>query len=110
VLTGADALNSPQYKAVQAFLEPCRQKDVEAIRATIDPKTADAMMQMFSGGQGRSAELGCANGSRDPGLHPHENHRARRIGRGRVQGPKPDSGSSQTLRVVQANGEWKLAR
>jgi hypothetical protein len=111
VLTGAEARNSAQFKAAAAFLEACRKKDVDAIRAAIDPKTRDAMMQMFSGPD-KDDTLTAFSQMADATL-------AYTLTKITVRGdsaeldfkdPKPDSGSSQKLRVVQASGEWKIAR
>jgi hypothetical protein len=35
VLTGAAALNSPQYKTVMSYFEACRKKDVDAVRGNV---------------------------------------------------------------------------
>jgi hypothetical protein len=111
VLTGAEARNSAQYKAARAFLEACRKKDLEAIRAAVDPKTRDAMMQMFSG-PAKEETLTAFSRMAEEAL-------TFTLTKVTVRGdsaeldfkdPKPDSGSTQTLRVVLAGGEWKLAR
>jgi hypothetical protein len=111
MLTGPAALNSPQYKAAMAFLQACRKKDVDAIRAAIDPRARDAMMQMFSGA------------NKDEGLNMFAQMATDTLTfnltkitvRGdsadlEFKSPNPDSGSSQSLHVVQSGGEWKIAR
>lgn len=111
VLTGAEARNSPQYKAATAFLEACRKKDLEAIRAAIDPKTRDAMMQMFSGPNKEDALNSFAEMANDTLTYNLTKITIRGASAEvEFKNPKPDSGSSQTLRVVLAAGEWKMAR
>jgi hypothetical protein len=111
VLTGAEARNSAQFKAALAFLEACRKKNIDAIRSAIDPKTRDAMMQMFSGPNKEEMLTGFAQMANDALTYT--------LTRITIRGdsaeldfkdPKPDSGSSQKLRVVLAAGEWKIAR
>lgn len=111
MLTGAEARSSPQYKAAMAFLEACRKKDVEAIRAAIDPKTRDAMMQMFSGPDKEDT----LNAFSRMATETLTYNLAKITLRGDsaeldFKDPKPDSGSEQKLRVVLAAGEWKIAR
>jgi hypothetical protein len=111
VLTGADAKNSPQYKAVKAFLEACKKKDVEAIRAAIDPKTRDSMMQMFSGEHKEDALNSFEQMANDTLTYTLTKITVRGdTAEVAFKDPKSDSGVSQTLRVVQAGGEWKMGR
>ena len=84
-LHGAEARNSTQFEAARAFLRTCRKKDIEAIRAAIDPKTRDAMMQMFSGPDKEAPDVVLPNGRVYPRLHLHENHRSRGFGQARFQ-------------------------
>jgi hypothetical protein len=110
-LTGAEARNSPQYKAARAFLEACRKKDIEAIRAAIDPKTRDAMMQMFSGPSKEETLTAFSKMAEDALTYTLTKVTIRGdMAELDFKDPKPDSGSSQKLRVVLAGGEWKLAR
>jgi hypothetical protein len=53
-LTGAEALKSPQYKAVMAFLQASKRKDVEQIKKTMDSNSQATFAQMI-------AELGRAD-------------------------------------------------
>ncbi len=110
-LTGADAVNSPQNKAVRAFLEACRKKDLTAISAVINPKDREDMMKMFSGPQKDEMLEGFAQMA--------ESTLAYTLTKVTIRGeeaelefkdPKPDAGSSTTLRVVLVGGEWKMAR
>jgi hypothetical protein len=110
-LTGTAALNSPQYKAAMAFLESCRKKDVEAIRASIDPRSRNAMMEMFSGSGKEDSLNQFAQMATDTLTY----NLTRITVRGdtadvEFKDAKPDSGSSQTLHVVLSAGEWKIAR
>jgi hypothetical protein len=110
-LTGAEARNSPQYKAAMAFLEACRKKDIDAIRAAIDPKTRDAMMQMFSGPSKEDALNSFSQMATEALTYKLTKITLRGdAAELEFKDPKPDSGSSQKLRVVLAAGEWKMAR
>jgi hypothetical protein len=111
VLTGAEARNSPQYKAARAFLQACRKKDIEGIRAAIDPKTRDAMMQMFSGSNKEEALTAFSRMADDTLTYTLTKITVRGDSAELdFKNPKPDSGSSQKLRVVLVGGEWKMAR
>ncbi|HKE27949.1 MAG TPA: hypothetical protein VKB88_36590 [Bryobacteraceae bacterium] len=111
VLTGAEAQTSAQYKAIMAFLEACKKKDVDAIRAAADPKTRDSMMQMFSGPQKEDALDSFSQMAADALTYKLTKITVRGDSAAvELKDPKPDSGSSQTLRVVLAGGEWKMAR
>jgi hypothetical protein len=111
VLTGAEARNSPQYKAARAFLEACRKKDLEAIGAAVDPKTRDGMMQMFSGPNQEDTLTAFSHMANDALTYTLTKITVRGDSAELdFKDPKPDSGSAQTLRVVLAGGEWKIAR
>jgi hypothetical protein len=111
MLTGPQARSSTQYKAALAFLEACKKKDVEAIRAAIDPKTRDAMMQMFSGANKEDALNSFAQMATEALTYNLTKITVRGdSAEVELKDPKPDSGSSQRLRVVLAAGEWKIAR
>jgi hypothetical protein len=111
VLTGAEAQNSAQYKAVKVFLEACKKKDVDAILAANDPKSRDAIKQMFSGPDKEETLNAFAQMASDTLAY----HLTKITVRGDsaeldFKDPKPDSGTSTSLRVVLAGGEWKMAR
>jgi len=111
VLTGQTALDSAQFKAAKAFLEACHKKDVDAIREAIDPKSRDAMMQMFSGPQKAEMLDGFAQMAADTLGYTLVKITIRGDSADlEFKDSKPDSGSSQTLRVVQSGGDWKIAR
>jgi hypothetical protein len=111
VLTGAEARNSPQYKAARAFLEACRKKDVEGIRAAIDPKTRDAMMQMIAGPNKEETLTSFSRMAEEALTYTLTKITVRGDSAELdFKDPKPGSGSEQKLRVVLAGGEWKLAR
>jgi hypothetical protein len=110
VLTGAEAHNSPQYKAARAFLDACHKKDVEAIRAAVDPKGRDEMMQMFSG-PNKEETLAAFSHMANDALNYTLTKITVRGDSAELDFKDPkDSGNSQTLRVVLAGGEWRLAR
>jgi hypothetical protein len=110
VLTGAEARNSAQYKAARAFLEACHKKDLEAIRAAVDPKTRDAMMQMFSGPAKEETLTAFSQMANDALTYTLTKITVRGDSAELDFKDPKDSGSSQKLRVVLAGGEWKLAR
>jgi hypothetical protein len=110
LLTGQTALDSPQYRAARAFLSACKKKDLEAINASIDPRSRAKMMQMFEGGN-REETLRMVS---DMALSTLSFHLVKITVRGdtadlKFEDPKPDSGSSQTLHVAQSSEGWKIA-
>lgn len=111
VLTGPSAVNSPQYKVIKAYLEACRKKDVEAIRAVIDPRSREAMTQMFSGPDKEEALNMFAQMAAEALTFDLTKITVRGDAADvEFKSTKPDSSSSQILRVVQSGGEWKISR
>jgi hypothetical protein len=45
-ITGAGALNSPQYKAVMAFNQACKRKDLDAVRNSMDADSQAMLAKM----------------------------------------------------------------
>jgi hypothetical protein len=54
--TGMEARNSAPYKAVQAFLQACQTKDLEAIRKTLNAN-AQQLLTKYEAAQGKKAVL-----------------------------------------------------
>jgi hypothetical protein len=110
VLTGAAALNSPQYKAVLAFLDASRKKDLDAIVNCVDPQSRESMAEMFKANKAEALNM-FANMAAEAA--------ALKLNKVTVRGDsadidfgdgKPGSESKQSLRVVLAKGEWKIAQ
>jgi len=110
VLTGPAALNSPQYKAVLAFLDACKKKDLDAIRNTMDPQSRETLAPMVAGGKQQALEMFSQMAAEAAAL---------KLGKVTLRGDsaevefgdgKPGEESGRSLRVVLVNGEWKLAQ
>ena len=109
VLTGAAALNSPQYKAVVAFLDACRKKDIDAIRNAVDAKSRETLAQMIAGNKEEALNMFAGMAAETAAL---------KLSTVTVRGDsaeigfsdgKPGSESRMSLRVAIFNGEWKIA-
>jgi hypothetical protein len=109
VLSGAAALNSPQYKAVLAFLEACRKKDVDAIRNSMDPKSRDTLAEMLAGNREEALNMFAQMAAETAALKLSKVTIRGDSAELDFVGSKP-SESQQSLRVVLAGGEWKLAQ
>jgi len=111
VLTGATAQNSPQYKAVVAFLQACRKKDLDAILKAVDPSSRDSLKQMVSANS-KESTLGMLAEMAAETLTFKLNKVTIRGDTAEVElaGSEPGSETVQTLRVVVHNGEWKIAQ
>ncbi|MGO9230036.1 MAG: hypothetical protein ACLQKA_12630 [Bryobacteraceae bacterium] len=110
VLTGAAALNSPQYKAVLAFMDACKKKNLEAIINSVDPKSRESMAEMFKANQAEALNMFAGMAAEAAAM---------KLNKVTVRGDsaeiafgdgKPDSEPKQSLRVVLAKGEWKIAQ
>jgi hypothetical protein len=110
VLTGAAALNSPQYKAVQAFFDACRKKDLDAIRNAMDAQSRETLAQMIAGNKEEALKMFAGMAADTAAL---------KLTKVTVRGDsaeiefgdgKPGSQSTQSLRVALSGGEWKLAQ
>ena len=110
VLTGAVALNSPQYKAVLAFLDACRKKDIDAIRNAMDAQSRETLAQMIAGNKEEALKMFAGMAAETAVL---------KLSKVTVRGDsaeiefgdgRPGSESKQSLRVALSGGEWKLAQ
>jgi hypothetical protein len=110
VLTGAAAQNSPQYKAVLAFLEASRKKDLDAIINCVDPQSRESMAEMFKSNKAEALNMFAGMAAEAAAL---------KLNKVTVRGDsaeidfgdgKPGSEPKQSLRVVLAKGEWKIAQ
>jgi len=110
VLTGAAAQNSPQYKAVLAFLDASRKKDADAIINSVDPQSRESMAEMFKGNKAEALNMFASMAAEAAAL---------KLNKVTVRGDsaeidfgdgKPGSEAKQSLRVVLVKGEWKLAQ
>jgi len=109
-LTGAAALNSPQYKAVLAFLDACRKKDVDAIRNAVDAESRESLTEMIASNKEQALNMFAGMAAETATL---------KLSRVTVRGDsaevefsdgKPGSESKMSLRVALSGGEWKLAK
>ena len=110
VLTGAAAQNSPQYKAVLAFLDASRKKDADAIINCVDPQSRESMAEMFKSNQAEALNMFASMAAEAAAM---------KLNKVTVRGDsaeidfgdgKPGSEPKQSLRVVLAKGEWKIAQ
>jgi hypothetical protein len=110
VLTGEAAIASAPYKAVIAFLEICRKKDLDGIRNSVEPQSRESLTPMFSG-EGKQDALNMFAQMAASTL-------ALKVDKVTVRGntaevefksAKAGEGESQTLRVVLVGSEWKMA-
>lgn len=109
VLTGAAALNSPQYKAVLAFLDACRKKDPDAIRNAMDPNSREMLAQMMAGNKVEALNMFAQEAAETAAL---------KLVRVTIRGDsaelefgdgKPGSKPKESLTVALSGGEWKIA-
>lgn len=109
-LTGAAALNSPQYKAVLKFLDACRKQDIGAIRNAMDAASRETLAQMIAGNKEEALKMFAGMAAETAAL---------KLSKVTVRGDsaeiefsdgKPGSESTQSLRVALSGGEWKLAQ
>jgi len=110
VLTGAAALNSPQYRAVLEFLEASRKKDLDAIINCVDPQSRESMAEMFKSNKAEALNMFASMAAEAAAL---------KLNKVTVRGDsaeidfgdgKPGSEPKQSLRVVLVKGEWKIAQ
>jgi len=110
VLSGAPAQNSPQYKAVLAFLDACRKKDRDAIINSVDPQSRESMAELFKSNQAEALNMFASMAAEAAAL---------KLNKVTVRGDsavidfgdgKAGSEPKQSLRVVLAKGEWKIAQ
>lgn len=109
-LAGKEALNSPQYKAVMAFLKACKNKDVEAIKRSMDSASQGQLAKMLEQ-MGRVEGLEMLNVMAEDSL-------SRNIVEVVVRGAKAEvkllkagkERDEMTISVGLENGAWKMAR
>ena len=110
VLTGAAAQNSPPYKAVLAFLDACKKKDLDAIVNSVDPQSRESMAEMFKSNKAEALNMFASMAAEAAAM---------KLNKVTVRGDsatidfgdgKPGSEPKQSLTVVLAKGEWKLAQ
>jgi hypothetical protein len=111
VLTGAAGQNSPQYKAVLAFLQACRNKDLEAILRSVDPDSREELTKMVSA-NGKEDTLAMFGEVAAEALKLKLDRVTIRGDSAEVElaDPAPGSEPRQSLRVVLRAGEWKIAQ
>lgn len=110
-LTGTTAQNSPQYKAVMAFIAACGKKDFAAIRKTLDPRSQETLDQMVaSAGQEEVLNMFSEASAEMKGYQLKKV-----VVRGdtaevecTIPGEEPEA--TATLTVVLVNGEWKYSQ
>jgi hypothetical protein len=109
-LTGAAALDSPQLKAVRAFLDACKKGDADAILKSVDPQAKESMASTMAANKSEALKMFAGMAAETSKLN---------VGKITVRGdsaevefvnPKSGSGDKQSLRVVLVEGEWKLAQ
>jgi len=109
--TGAAALNSAPYKAVQAHLLACQKRDLEAIRRTMNPN-AQEMLAKFEVARGKKAVL-------DMFVEEAAETLKLKLTRVTVRGDAAEvvfsggdkeSSSEQVMRLVLDNGVWKIGQ
>jgi hypothetical protein len=109
--TGAEALNSGPYKAVQAYLEACRKNDLEAIRNTLN-SNAQQLPAKYEAAQGKQAVLKIFT---EEAAETAKMKLSKAIVRGDsaeliFSSGSGDSRLTQTLRTVLEDGVWKYGQ
>jgi len=110
-LTGAAALNSPQYKAALAFNAACQKKDLEAVKRSMDANSQDMLAKMIEQmGREQTLTMLAAMGEDSMTLKTVEVT---------VRGPKAEvklmksTGNERNetvMTVALENGVWKISR
>ena len=110
VLTGSAAQSSPQYKAVLDFLDACRKKDAGAILNSMDPQSRKTLAEMIASSKEETLNMFAGMAAATAKLKLSTV--SVRGDSAEVQFVDPQRGSepAQSLTVVLANGEWKLAQ
>ncbi len=109
--TGSEALNSPPYKAVQAYLQACQKKDLEAIRKTLN-SNAQQLLAKYEAQQGRKAVLDLFVAEAADALKMKLTKVIVRGDTAEVvfSDGAPDSTVEQVMRVALDNGVWKYGQ
>lgn len=107
---GAAALNSPQYKAVLAFLDACRKGNVDGIKAAVDPHSRDSLQAMIASSKQEALKMFAGMAAEATAM---------KLGKIIVRGdsaevqlmdPKKPGEVQQSMRVVLVDGAWKIAQ
>jgi hypothetical protein len=110
-ITGAEALKSPQYKAVVAFLTACKKKDLEAIRMSMDADSqvmlAEAVKQQ---GQKTALEMFAGMAEESLKLKTVQVTVRGSVADVKLSENKAGERNEHELKVGLANGVWKLTR
>lgn len=110
VLTGKAALESPEYKAVLAFLDVCQKKDLDSIRKSVDLPSWESLAAMLATNKPATLKMVADNAAGTAKL---------KIDKITVRGdsaelqfvnPKGGSDDNQSLSVTLVNGEWKMSQ
>jgi hypothetical protein len=109
-LTGAAALSSLQYKALQTFLEACRKGNVDGIRAAVDPHSLESLEAMIASNKQEALKMFAGMAAETAALKL-----SRIIVRGdsaelQFLDPTKAADTKQSLRLVRVDGAWKVAQ
>jgi hypothetical protein len=109
--TGAEALNSGPYKAVQAHWEACRKNDLEAIRKTLNAN-AQQLLAKYEAAQGKPAVLKIFAAEAADAAKMKLTKVIVRGDSAEVifSSGSGDSTLTQTLRTLLENGVWKYGQ
>jgi len=103
-LTGAAAENSPQYKAVLAFLDACRKKDADAILNSVGPPSQETFKGMLAGNKAEALNMLADMAAETAKL---------KLTKVTVRGDSAEidfGDGRQTMNVARYNGAWKMAQ
>lgn len=107
-LTGAAARNSEPYRAVQAYVQACLKKDLEAIKRVLNSNSLSILAQaLASQGENKLLAMFAAEAA--------ELDKAR-LTKVTVRGETAEiefsagDGSTETMRAVLENGAWKIGQ
>lgn len=107
-LTGAAALNSPQYKAVLAFLRAGQKKDLEAIRRTMSSDSLETLSRMIEA-RGAEPALGMFAEQAAETLR-HKPSKVVVRGDSATVEFAVDPNTTTAMHVVLENGAWKIGQ
>jgi hypothetical protein len=109
-LTGAAARDSAPYKAVQAYLQACQKKDLDAIKKAVNAATLAELEQMIAA-QGKKALLDMLAEATAETLKMTLTKVTVRGDSAEIAFADPkDSSSQQVMNAVLEKGVWKLGQ
>ncbi len=110
-LTGAAAKSSEPYRAVQAYVQACLKKDLEAIKRAMN-SNAQSILAQFLASRSKSDLLKMLAGEAAETLKMKLTKVTVRGDTAEVEFSEGagDSTSQQTMRVVLENGAWKIGQ